>query len=165
MDDVPKRIPDKPVRLIDQLRTEIRARNLSYSTERTYIHWILRFIRFHAKRYPGDMGGSEVEAFLNHLSVKRQCSVNTQKTALNSLVFLYREFFKRELQLNYRSAKAVVRVPVVFTHEEAMAVIGNLTGIYQLIAQLLYGSGFRINECLRLRVKDIDFGMKSYCCT
>ena len=88
MDDVLKRILDKPVRLIDQLRIEIRARNLSYSTEKTYIHWNLRFIRFHGKRYPGDIGCSEVEAFLNHLSVKRQCSVNTQKTALNSLVFL-----------------------------------------------------------------------------
>lgn len=105
------------------------------------------------------MSGGEVEAFLNDLSVRRSCSVNTQKTALNALVFLYREFLKRDLQLGYRPAKSVERVPVVFTHEEAMTVIGNLAGIYQVIAQLLYGSGLRINECLRLRVKDIDFGM------
>lgn len=159
MDDIPRHIPDKPIRLMDQVRAEIRSRNLSYATERTYVHWIMRFIRFHNKQYPGDMGEEQVESFLNHLSLSRHCSVNTQKVALNSLVFLYREFFKRELHLNYRPARAVERVPVVFTHVEAMAVIKNLAGVYQLIAQLLYGSGLRISECLRLRVKDIDFGM------
>ena len=159
MDDIPKRIPDKPIRLIDQVRAEIRSRNLSYATERTYVHWMLRFIRFHGKRYPGELGASEVEAFLNDLSVRRHCSVNTQKTALNALVFLFREFFKRDIQLNYRPARSVIRVPVVFTHEEATSVIGNLPGIYQMIAQMMYGAGLRINECLRLRIKDIDFGM------
>jgi integrase len=105
------------------------------------------------------MEARHVEAFLSHLSVKRQCSVNTQKIALNALVFLFREFFKKEMQLNYKLAKTDQRVPVVFTHLEAMSVIENLTGVYRLISQLLYGSGLRISECLRLRVKDIDFGM------
>ena len=159
MDDIPKKLPDKPVRLIDQIRAEIRSRNLSYATEKTYIQWVVRFIRFHGRKHPVNMGDREVEAFLNDLSVNRQCSVNTQKVALNSLVFLYREFLKRELQLSYRPAKSVKHIPVVFTHDEAMTVIGNLEGIYQLIAQLLYGSGLRISECLRLRVKDVDFGM------
>jgi len=159
VDDIPRKIPDKPVRLLDQVRAKIRARNLSYATERTYIHWIMRFIRFHNKQYPGDMGNEQVEAFLDHLSVKLHCSVNTQKIALNALVFLFREFFERELHLKYKPARSVERIPVVFTHGEAMAVIKNLTGVYQLVAQLLYGSGLRINECLRLRVKDIDFGM------
>ena len=137
MDDIPRNIPDKPVRLLDQVRAEIRARNLSYATERTYIHWIIRFIRFHNKQYPGGMGSEQVEAFLNHLSVKRHCSVNTQKIALNALVFLFREFFKRRLDLKYIPARSIERVPVVFTHREAMAVIGKLSGVNQLICTTL----------------------------
>ena len=85
--------------------------------------------------------------------------MNTQKVALNALVFLFREFLKIELSLNYKPAKTVTRVPVVFSHSEAVAVISNLSGVHQLIVKLLYGSGLRINECLRLRVKDIDFEM------
>ncbi len=159
MDDIPNRLPEKPVRLLDQIRAEIRARNLSYATEKTYLHWIVRFIRFHNRRHPAALGPGEVEQFLNHLSVRRNCSVSTQKTALNALIFLYREFFGREIQLRYKPARVNKRIPVVFTHEEALAVIRNLRGIHKLIAQLLYGSGMRINECVRLRIKDVDFGM------
>ena len=159
MDDIPRSVPVKPVRLLDQIRAEIRARNLSYATEKTYLHWIVRFIRFHNKRHPVEMDAAEVEQFLNHLSVQRNCSVSTQKTALNALIFLYREFLGREIRLHYRPARTHKRIPVVFTHEEAQAVIDHLDGVYRLIAQLLYGSGMRINECVRLRIKDVDFGM------
>lgn len=159
MDDVRAKLPVRPVRLIDQIRQEIRNRNLSYATERTYVGWILRFIRFHGRKHPEQMGSEQVEEFLNHLSVHKNCSVNTQKVALNALVFLFREFLKIELTLKYKTAKTVTRVPVVFSHSEALAVISNLSGVHQLVARLLYGSGLRINECLRLRVKDIDFEM------
>lgn len=161
MDDIPPNLPEQPIRFLDQVRTLIRARNLSYSTEKTYIHWVVRYIRFHNLRFPGDLASAEVEAFLNHLSVNRQCSVSTQKTALNALVFLYREFLKIELDLHYRPARVTRRIPVVFTHQEATLVLNNLKGVYKLIGQLLYGSGMRINECLRLRIKDIDFGMNN----
>jgi hypothetical protein len=90
MDDIRTKLPDRPVRLIDQIRAEIRRRNLSYATEKTYVGWILRFIRFHEKQHPERLGNKHVEAFLNHLSVNRECSVNTQKVALNALVFLFR---------------------------------------------------------------------------
>jgi integron integrase len=159
MDDIRTRLPDRPVRLIDQIRAEIRNRNLSYATEKTYVGWILRFIRYHGKQHPERLGNEHVEAFLNHLAVNRECSVNTQKVALNALVFLFREFLKIDLQLKYKPAKSTTRVPVVFTHREAMSVISDLSGVHQVISRLLYGSGLRINECLRLRVKDIDFEM------
>ncbi len=159
MDDIPQKLPANPTRLLDQVRVEIRSRNLSYSTEKTYMSWIARYIRYHRMRHPLDMGASEIEEFLNHLSVNRNCAVNTQKIALNSLVFLYREFFKQDLELHYRAAKATQRIPVVFTHEEAIAVISHLNGVSKLIGQLLYGSGLRISEALRLRIKDVDFGM------
>jgi len=159
MDDIPHKLPINPTRLLDRVRAEIRARNLAYSTEKTYMSWIVRYIRFHKMRYPLDMGAIEVEEFLNDLSVNRNCSVNTQKIALNALVFLHREFFKQELELHYKPAKSTMRIPVVFTHEEATAVISNLNGVANLIGQLLYGSGLRISEALRLRNKDVDFGM------
>lgn len=161
MDDIPKPIPPKPSRLLDRVRHLIRSRNLAYSTEKTYVTWIIRFIRFHQKRHPDTLSETEIEAFLNHLSVKRNCSVNTQKVALNALVFLYREFLKKDLKLKYIPAKAPQRIPTVFTHLEALNIIEHLIGVPQLIARLMYGSGLRINECLRLRVKDVDFGMNN----
>lgn len=159
MYDVPKSLPANPTRLLDKVRQLIRIRNLAYTTERTYITWMLRFIRFHSKRHPEELGEADIEAFLNHLSVNRYCSVNTQKVALNSLVFLYREYFRRQMDLKYIPAKSPRRVPTVFTHEEAMLIINQLQGVSQLVVRILYGSGLRINECLKLRVKDIDFGM------
>lgn len=101
----------------------------------------------------------DIEDFLNDLAVNRNCSINTQKIALNSIVFLYRNFLKREVEVNFSYARPSVRVPVVFTHSETSQIFQQLDGVYKLVAQLLYGSGMRISECLNLRVKDIDFGM------
>lgn len=153
-------LPDRPVKFIDRLRAFIRARNLAYKTEKTYIQWVIRFIHFHDKRHPETMGEIEVQNFLNYLVVQQNVAVNTQKTALNALIFLYKRFLKKEtfvLQIKY--AKRHRRVPVVFSHKEADSVIDNLSGVYQLAAKIMYGSGLRISECLKLRVMDIDFPM------
>ena len=159
--DVPPRLPDKPVRFMDQLRSLIRSRNLAYKTEQTYCHWIKRFIRFHGMRHPSTCSTKEVEQFLSHLAVQRNNSVSTQRTALNAIVFLFREFLQQPLEeLSFEPARKPRRLPTVFTHDEVKAVISHLEGISQLVARLMYGSGLRINEALRLRVKDIDFGMQ-----
>jgi len=160
MHDVPINIPNNPSRFIDKLRAYIRTQNLAYRTEQTYIHWILRFIRFHNKKHPENMHAKEITAFLNHLALNRNVSINTQKTALNALVFLYKRFLNIEIgDLQMNNAKKKRRVPVVFSHDEATRVINELPNTYQVIAQLMYGAGLRLNECLRLRVKDIDFEM------
>ena len=161
MEDVPPAIPKNPIRLVDQIRAFIRGQNKSWATEKTYISWIRRFIVFHNKRHPAEMGELEIESFLNHLAVQRHASPSTQSTALNALVFLYKQFLKRELEnLNFSYSKRNRRVPVVFNKEEAQAVISKLRGDKKLMAQLMYGSGLRVSECLRLRVKDIDFGRR-----
>ncbi|WP_243454036.1 integron integrase [Oceanisphaera pacifica] len=159
--DIPPKLPDKPVRFMDQLRLLIRSRNLAYKTEQTYCHWIKRFIRFNEMRHPATCSTAEVEQFLSHLAVQRNNSVSTQRTALNALVFLFREFLQQPLgELSFELARKPRRLPTVFTHDEVKAVMSHLEGIPQLVACLMYGSGLRINEALRLRVKDIDFGMQ-----
>ncbi|MBT8139780.1 MAG: integron integrase [Gammaproteobacteria bacterium] len=158
MDDVRPPIPERPEKLLDQVRQLIRAQNKSWATERTYIHWIKRYILFHKKCHPGELGEDALEAFLTHLAVKQEVSPKTQATALNALVFLYKQFFERELtELHFSYPKIQRRVPVVFSAREAKLVIENLDGDKQLMAKLMYGSGLRVSECLRLRVKDIDF--------
>ena len=160
MYDIPKKIPDRPTRLMDQLRFHIRKRGLAYTTEKTYVTWILRYIRFHNKQHPRELSEAHVEMFLDHLSVQQNVSKNTQRTALNAIVFLYRDFLDKELtNLSFTFASTKRRLPVVFSHEEALTVINKLTGQYKLMAQLMFGCGLRISECIRLRVKDLDFGM------
>lgn len=159
--DIPAPIPAKPTRFLDQLRSFIRSRNLAYKTEKTYVAWIKRYIRFNGLRHPSELGSVEVEAFLSHLAVHGNASVNTQRTALNALVFLYREFLGEKLEeLDFKLAGKARRLPTVFSPTEVKAVIDNLTDEYQLLAKLMYGSGLRISESIRLRVKDIDFGMQ-----
>jgi len=161
MDDIRPQLNAQPTRFIDQLRSTIRQRGLSYATEKTYVHWVLRFIRFHQKRHPESMGSAEVEEFLGDLAERRRCATATQRLALNALVFLYRKHLRVELgKLRFRYARRQRRMPTVFTHTEAEAVIRELSGVYQLIGALLYGSGLRVNEALRLRIKDLDFGSK-----
>ncbi len=158
MDDVPSALPAKPVKIIDQVRVLIRQQNKSFATERTYIHWIKRFIVFH-KRHPNEMGEREIDDFLNWLGTQTYCSPSTQRTALNALVFLYKQFFKRDaLVLDYHYTKKQQRVPVTFNADEAQRVIAAMRGDRRLMAQLMYGCGLRVSECLRLRIKDIDFG-------
>lgn len=159
MEDVPIHINHQSTRFIDQLRLFIRSRNMAYATEKTYVGWVLRFIRFHNKRHPREMGPKEVESFLNHLSIERRCTKSTQRTALNSLVFLYKQFLKRtDLEcMNFVAANKKRRVPVVFSHNEALRVISLIKGPARLMSQLMYGSGFRVSEVINLRVRDIQF--------
>jgi len=161
MDGVRPHISTEPTKFIDRLRLTIRRRGLSFATEKTYVHWALRFIRFHRMRHPEKMGASEVEQFLGDLAERRRCSVATQRLALNALVFLYSKHVGTELgELNFRYARRQRRMPTVFTHAEATAIIQHLSGTHRTIGALMYGSGLRVNEVLRLRVKDLDFGSK-----
>jgi len=128
-------------------------------TEGAYVNWVRRFILFHGKRHPKQMGGPEIEAFLTHLAVEGHVAASTQNQALSALLFLYREVLRQELDYTIDSvrAKPSHHLPEVLTKDEARQVIAQLSGIYQLQAKLLYGSGLRLLECLRLRVKDLDF--------
>jgi integron integrase len=164
MDDIksiPCALPAKPTRFMDRLRVFIRSRNLAYRTEKTYCGWIKRFIRFHQMKHPEEMGGAHVEQFLHHLAVVDHVSVATQKVALNSLAFLYKQFLRHELGgLNITRAKTSQRVPTVFSHKETASVIRCLSNPWKLIAMIMYGSGLRTSEAISLRVKDIDFDQK-----
>lgn len=158
MDDIRTPLPSVPVKFMDQFRTFIRSRQYAYKTEKTYCIWVKRFIRFHQYRHPKEMGEPEITEFLTHLAVNGNVAVNTQKTALNSLVFMYAKFLKIDIgKLDYSSSKRITTLPIVFSHAEAVTVISKLEGIHALIAKLMYGSGLRIMEACRLRVQDIDF--------
>jgi integron integrase len=149
----------QPKKLLDQVRDTIRLKHYSYRTEESYLYWVRRYILFHAKRHPRDMGSAEIEAFLTHLAVSEQVAASTQNQAFSALLFLYKHVLNQELDsaINAIRAKRPQHLPTVLTHAEALAVIQNLSGIYQLVVQLLYGSGLRQTECLQLRVKDLDF--------
>ncbi|WP_045860151.1 integron integrase [Teredinibacter purpureus] len=158
MDDIRPNLPQKPVRFMDQLRSHIRSKQLAYSTEKTYCSWIKHFIHFHNRAHPKDLGAEQVDAFLSYLAVDRNVSVNTQKTALNALVFMYHQFFNIQLgTLQFVPSVTPQTLPTVFSHREAMAVINQLQGVYKLAALLMYGSGLRVMECARLRIQDVDF--------
>lgn len=151
---------DKP-KLLDQVRAVARARHLSHKTEDVYHNFIKRFILFHNKRHPKEMGAEEITAFLTHLAVEEKVSASTQNQALFALLFLYRDVLRIDLPRieGVIRAKRPEHLPVVFTPREAKTILDNLTGIPFLVASLLYGSGLRLAEALRLRVKDIDFEM------
>jgi integron integrase len=150
---------ERPKKLLDQVRDVIRRKHYSIRTEETYVRWIKRYILFHDKRHPKDMGSFEIETFLTHLAVDENVAASTQNQAFNALLFLYREVLHQELEgdVNAIRAKRPKRLPTVLTREEARSVIKMLSGVHLLMAQLLYGSGLRLMECVRLRVKDIDF--------
>lgn len=158
MEDVRPALPHPPVRFMDCLRSLIRAKQLSYKTEKTYCAWVKDFIRFNKHEHPEKLGSAEVDNYLSHLANHRNCAVNTQKTALNALVFMYKHLLKREpLELNFAPSSRLQTLPVVFSHQEAMNVINRLHGIPKLCASLMYGSGLRVMEAVRLRVQDVDF--------
>ena len=146
-------------RLLDQVRDAIRRRHYSYRTEETYAHWIKRFIFFHGKRHPAEMGEPEVTAFLNHLAREGGVASSTQNQALAAVLFLDREVLGRNLGWleGLEWAKRPARVPTVLTVSEAHRLLGRLHGTKWLMASLLYGAGLRLRECLKLRVKDVDF--------
>ncbi|MDA8106195.1 MAG: integron integrase [Nitrospiraceae bacterium] len=142
------------------MRAVLRLKHYSYSTEKTYIHWSKAFILFHGKKHPKEMGVKEVQAFLSYLAVAKKVSASTQNQAFNAVLFMYREYLKIELtDVQAVRAKRRQTVPVVFTMQEISAIMDHLRGIYWLMAALMYGSGLRLMECCRLRVKDIDFGL------
>lgn len=151
---------DKPSpKLLDQVRGKIRLKHYSIRTEQSYLDWIKRFILFHGKRHPKDMGPQDVEAFLTHLAVQGKVAASTQNQAKSALLFLYKEVLGIDLPWldNVERAKAPKRLPVVLTRAEVHAVLTRLEGAHWLVASLLYGTGLRIMEAVRLRVKDVDF--------
>ena len=148
-------------KLLDRVRDAVRLKNYSYRTEKAYVNWVKCYILFHKKRHPEEMGRDEIEAFLTHLAVEGNVAASTQNQALSALLFLYNEVLHKPLKyVDVIWAKKPVRLPVVLTKKEVSAVIKHLSGDSLLIAQLLYGSGLRLTECLRLRVQDVDFGQK-----
>ena len=149
----------QPPKLLDPVRERLRVKHYSIRTEQVYTDWIKRFIRFHDKRHPKDMGAPEIEAFLTHLAVKARVSASTQNQAKSALLFLYREVLEQKLPWldKVTQAKAPKRLPVVLTVAEVQAVLSGLSGTHWLIASLLYGSGLRLMEAVRLRVKDVEF--------
>jgi integron integrase len=146
-------------RLLDQIRNAVRLRHYSPRTEQAYVRWALRFILFHRKRHPAELGGPEVTRFLSWLAEERQVSASTQTQALSALLFLYRNVLHLELpwMTEVVRAPARVRLPVVLTRDEVRAVVRRLQGAERLVVMLLYGSGLRLLEALRMRVKDVDF--------
>jgi integron integrase len=153
---------DHKPKLLEQLRTRIRARNYSMRTERAYCFWVKRYIYFHGKRHPEEMGEPEIQAFLNHLATEKNVAAASQNQALAALLFLYREVLKRDMPSidELTRAKRPERVPTVLTAGEVQRLLARLEGVAWLMASLLYGSGLRLTEVLRLRVKDVDFGYR-----
>ena len=150
--------PSAP-RLLDRVRDKIRVKHYSIRTEQVYVDWIRRFILFHGKQHPSELGAPEVEAFLTHLAVKGNVAASTQNQAKSSLLFMYREVLGLELPWlgEIVPAKAPARLPVVLTREEVSAILARLAGTHRLIGCLLYGTGMRIMEGVRLRIKDVEF--------
>jgi integron integrase len=142
---------------MDSLRDRMRVKQYSYKTEKTYLDWTERFIRFHKLRHPKDMGKVEIEVFLTHLA-KSDVSASTQNQALAAILFMYREMLGRTFEnIQAVRAKRSTHIPTVLTMDETKRVLCRLHGVHHMIGYLLYGSGMRLMECLRLRVKDIDF--------
>lgn len=146
-------------RLLDQMRERIRVKHYSIRTEETYLHWVKRYILFHHKRHPAEMGAPEVEAFLTHLATTANVSASTQNLALSSILFLYKEVLAVDLPWleGVTRAKKPQRLPVVMTRDEVRQVLAHMQGTHHLMASLMYGTGMRLMECVRLRVKDVDF--------
>ncbi len=148
-------------KLLDIVRDKIGFKHYSISTERTYVHWIKRYILFHGKKHPIDMGKKEIEEFLTSLATKNSVSPTTQNQAFSAILFLYKEVLGMDIsEWNIQALRAKERkhIPVVLTRDEVFDVIENLTGIYNLVVSLMYGCGLRMSEVLNLRIKDIDFG-------
>ncbi len=150
---------DAKPRLLDRVRLRLRLKHYSYRTEQQYVLWIRRFVLFHDKRHPESMGPAEVEAFLNDLAVRQNVSAATQNQALAAILFLYKQVLDRDLPWldHLVRAKKPQRLPVVLSAPETRAVLSQLSGVYWVIGNLLYGSGLRLMECLQLRVQDLDF--------
>jgi integron integrase len=145
-------------KLLDQVRDTIRLKHYSERTGKTYVHWITKYILFHNKRHPKEMGFPEVEAFQTHLAKDQKLSASSQNQALSAVLFLYRHVLKIELQGSANSIRAnkPEHIPAVMTKDEVQRVLKNMSGVSLLMAQVMYGSGIRVSECVQLRVKDLD---------
>ena len=145
--------------LLDQLRRAIRLKNYSIRTERSYADWVYRFILFHQLRHPREMGATEINAFLSYLATDLDVAASTQNQACSAIVFLYKHVLKKELADfgDVVRAKKPKRLPVVLSASETAAVLSGLEGLHRVMGELLYGTGMRIIELIRLRVKDVDF--------
>ncbi len=149
-------------KLLAQVRNVIRRKHYSIRTEQAYLQWIKRFILYHNKKHPSEMGSNEIEQFLTYLAVELNVAASTQNQALNALAFLYKQVLDTELERmrNITRAKCPQNLPTVFSQQEIMRILPRLKGMSGLANKLLYGSGMRAMECLRLRVKDLDFDRK-----
>ena len=153
--------PNPEYRLMDQVGEVLRYYHYSYRTEQSYSSWILQYIKFHGDtQHPKDMGKNEVERFLSYLAEKKNVAAATQKQALNALIFLYKKVLDIDLgdDIAPTRSKRRMNLPTVLTKEEVSKLLGNMKGKHALMAKLLYGCGLRLLECVRLRVKDVDFG-------
>jgi integrase len=151
----------RPKKLLDQVRDAIRLKHYSYRTEQTYVGWIRRYILFHDKRHPKDMGAAEVEAFLTHLAVDGNVAASTQNQALCAILFLYNNVLNQELgKLDAVRAKRSKYLPTVLTKAEIRDILQHVSGVPGLVIKVLYGSGLRLSEGLSLRIKDLDFAQR-----
>lgn len=154
--------PDRNLRLMDQVRQVLRYHHYRYRTEQTYCKWILRFIRYHGgNTHPKSMGKNEIESFLSHLAVQDRVSASTQRQALNAIMFLYRKVLDKDIldKIAPVKAKRRKRPPVVLAQRQVHKLLYHMHGIHKLMAQLIYGSGLRLMECIRLRIQNLDFEM------
>jgi site-specific recombinase XerD len=148
----------RPKKLLDQMREALQTRHYSIRTEHAYVDWARRFILFHQKCHPKEMGNAEIAAFLTHLALDRKVAASIQNQALSTLLFLYHDVLHQEVgSVDAVRARKSKRLPTVLTKHETLRVIQAMSGVPQLLAKLLYGSGLRALEGVRLRVKDIDF--------
>ena len=147
------------LKLLEQVREELRANHYSRKTEEAYISWIKRYILFHSRRHPSEIGAEEIKVFISNLATNHHVSSSTQNQALQGVLYLYKNVFKKEVGWieDIKQATRVKRLPVVFSKREVMQVFEYLSGVPKLIVSLLYGGGLRLNEALSLRIKDIDF--------
>ncbi len=163
MDNSKKFRPDPNLRLMDQVRQVLRYHHYAYRTEQTYCDWIKRYILYHGgKTHPREMGKREIDAFLSHLAVKQNVAASTQRQALNAIVFLYKRVLHIPVDENLEPvrAKRGPRPPVVMSQREVSVVLAHMMGLHLLMAKLLYGGGLRLMECIRLRIRDLDFERK-----
>ncbi len=151
----------RPKKLLDQMREVLQTQHYAIRTEDAYIDWAKRFILFHHKRHPKEMGSAEIAAFLTHLALDRKVAASTQNQALSALLFLYQKVLHQEVgSVDAVRARKPKRLPTVLTKNEALRVLNAMAGVPQLMAKLLYGSGVRALECARVRVKDVDFAQR-----
>ena len=166
MENKKKFVPNQSSKLMDQVREVLRYYHYAYRTEQTYCMWIKRYLKFYGmNQHPSTMGSAEVERYLSHLAEKAGVAASTQRQALNAIVFLYRDVLDVELgSIAPVRSKRHRKPPTVLTQDEVARMLGTMAGTHRLMAQLTYGCGLRLMECIRLRVQDVDFGQGRFLC-